>query len=437
MCPRVPRNPVGVRVPWWYPGPSERLGARTQSKADSRFGGTPMDLSSQRVAYLRSMLPSVQRLHYLNQGTCGPLPEPAHTVLARAAEEEWRTGRILPEARAALEAAMAAVRRRLARMLDAPDGSIALTHRTTDGMNIAVLGQNWQPGDVVLTTSLEHVGGLAWLPQLRQRGVAVHVLSVGAGEPDRVLEALAAGLARFPRARLVVASHVAYATGATLPIARMADLCHRAGARLAVDGAQSVGAVPTSVRTLDVDYLAFPAQKWLFGPEAIGGLYVSPKVLEDTLPPVSGGASFAHEDTRTLRLDFHPDARRYEVGTSIYRPAMHAFAATLTWLEETVGLPWLMDRINVVATRLRDGVAASLPEGFSIRTPAAAPSGLLVVDCGGRDANALVARARARDILIRAVPHGGIRFSASFFLDDHDLDAVVAWLREESLQPSA
>jgi len=390
-----------------------------------------MDSSSQRVAHLRSMLPPVERFHYLNQGTCGPLPEPAHAALTRAAEEEWRTGRILPEAHAALEAAMAAVRRRLARMLDAPDGSIALTHRTTDGMNIAVLGQRWEPGDVLLTTSLEHVGGLAWLPQLRRRGVAVHVLPVGAGEPDRVLEALAAGLNRFPRTRLVVASHVAYATGATLPLAEMVTLTHRAGARLAVDGAQSVGAMPTSVRALHVDYLAFPAQKWLFGPEAIGGLYVAPEALEDTLPPVSGGASFAHEDTVALHLDFHPDARRYEVGTSIYRPAMHAFAATLTWLEETVGLPWLFDRIAWVASRLRGGVETHLPKGFSIRTPADAPSGLLVVDCGTSDANALVARARARDILIRAVPQGAVRFSASFFLDDHDLDAVFAWLREE------
>src|SRR5205814_1779679 len=92
------------------------------------------------------------------------------------------------------------------------------------------------------------------------------------GEQLATLEAIDEALTE--RTRLVALSHVSFSTGARLPIERIATLAHSVGARVLVDGAQAVGAVPIDVHALDVDYYAWPGQKWLFGPEGTGALYV-------------------------------------------------------------------------------------------------------------------------------------------------------------------
>lgn len=324
---------------------------------------------------------------------------------------------------------MASVRARLRTLLHAPAGLIALTHRTTDGINIAVLGQDWHRGDCLLTTSLEHVGGLASVPYLQERlGVSVHVLDAGLGEADRVLSALEAALRTHPNARFLVTSHVAYATGARLPVPDMAQLCHAHGVRMAVDGAQSVGSVESYVDTLGADYLAFPAQKWLFGPEGLGGLFIAPDVFSDTFPPMAGGASFAEEDAPALGFRFHPDARRFEVGTSMHHASMDSFDAALRWLDEDVGYPWLLSRIGEVAQHLREGLERLGPD-FILQTPADQPSALIVVACARHRASELAVDAQRRKIVIRSVPGNAIRISASFFITDDDSQALFHWLR--------
>ena len=86
-------------------------------------------------------------------------------------------------------------------------------------------------------------------------------------------EALAAIEAELSdRTRLVALSHVAWTTGAVLPVAELAGR----NFRLLVDGAQSVGAIPVDVRSLGCDFYTVSGQKWLLGPDTTGALYVRP-----------------------------------------------------------------------------------------------------------------------------------------------------------------
>ena len=78
------------------------------------------------------------------------------------------------------------------------------------------------------------------------------------------------------RTRIVALSHVLWTTGARLPIREIAALAHARGARVVVDGAQAVGAIPVSVAELGVDFYAIPGQKWLLGPEGTGALWCDP-----------------------------------------------------------------------------------------------------------------------------------------------------------------
>ena len=79
-------------------------------------------------------------------------------------------------------------------------------------------------------------------------------------------------------------SHVAWTTGAVLPIAGIAELAHARGALLIVDGAQAAGAIPFRFDELGADFYAVPAQKWLLGPEGMGALVVRPELIERTDP---------------------------------------------------------------------------------------------------------------------------------------------------------
>jgi L-cysteine/cystine lyase len=229
--------------------------------------------SEPQVAALRQELPVVERQVYLNTGTAGPLPRRAAAAITAANERQLLDGRAsfkvyMEEYFPLLDD----VRARFARLLGADVGEIALTHHTTEGMNIATWGLNWQPGDEIVATTHEHEAGL--LPAYaaaRRFGLGVRVVDAS-GSADTVAAAVTAAIS--PRTRLVILSHVTFTTGAVLPVQAITEAAHRQGALVAVDGAQSAGAIPVDVHALGVDFYAVPGQKWLCGPEGVGALYV-------------------------------------------------------------------------------------------------------------------------------------------------------------------
>ena len=162
----------------------------------------------------------------------------------------------------------------VAAVIGADLDEVALTHATTDGMNIGTWAIDWQPGDRAVTTRHEHAGGLGPLYVVRDRlGVELAFATFEGDASDDVVMA-AFERAIVPGTRLVSVSHVLWTTGMVLPIARIAALAHERGALLLVDGAQAAGALPVSVAELGADMYAVPAQKWLLGPEGMGAFWV-------------------------------------------------------------------------------------------------------------------------------------------------------------------
>src|SRR5690606_34476019 len=124
-------------------------------------------------------------------------------------------------------------RRRLAEWVHADPDEIAITHHTTEGMNIVIWGLPWRDGDEVVTTTIEHPGALVPLYQLHhRRGCTIRFADVGEGDAETVLRALRRAIG--PRTRLVVLSHVSYSTGALLPLKEIVDLCHERGVQVLV-----------------------------------------------------------------------------------------------------------------------------------------------------------------------------------------------------------
>ncbi len=372
-----------------------------------------------QVAALRQELPVVERLVYLNTGTAGPLPRRTAAAIAAANERQLLDGRAsfkvyMEEYFPLLDD----VRARFARLLGADVGEIAITHHTTEGMNIATWGLNWQPGDEIVVTTHEHEAGLLPAYAVAQRfGLRLRLVEVGESL-DQLAEAVTAAIS--PRTRLVSVSHVTFTTGAVLPVQAIAEAAHRQGALVAVDGAQSVGAIPVDVHALGVDFYAAPGQKWLCGPEGVGALYVRKASLSTLAPTYIGAFGLRDFEAMDLTGNFlpAPDARRYEQ-SSIYWPTLYGMRESLRWLDEEIGWPWLFAQTEAITERCR-AMLGELP-GVTLHTPA--PHGpLTAFSVAGLEAQATATQMAEQGIVIRSIPHyNWLRVATGFFTTDADL----------------
>ena len=392
---------------------------------------TPFLPDDEKIPAIREALPSTAAGIYFNTGTAGPLPRETARAMAEAEAWELRTGRAdinfykdTLERKAEARAAIAAV-------LGTAPSRIALTHAATDGMNVATWAVDWKPGDRVVTTNLEHAGGLGPLWAVRERmGVELVIAEIGmggtGGDPAAAApgSGVAAVLAAFDRAitpgtRLVSISHVTWATGACLPIREIAELAHSRGALVAVDGAQAVGAIPVSVEDLGVDFYAVPGQKWLLGPEGVGAVYCAPSVLDKPRLAFAGYSSFESIDL-AAEAKLWPDARRFE-GAGFHGPSVLGFARSAAWLSMFVGLPWVYER----TARLAGEAASMLAEvpGVEVLTPRENMAGLVTFRIAGwRSAAALRELSQRTLCIARTIPPlDAVRISVGFFNTEGEL----------------
>jgi L-cysteine/cystine lyase len=363
---------------------------------------------------VRRDLAVTRRLAYFNTGTAGPWPTPVVEAMLDALQREAELGRASPRGLPGFREVLVSTRQGLARLVGAGPDELALSGSTTLGINIVVWGLEWQPGDEVVTTSIEHHGVLVPLQHLAsRRGVFVRMADVGGG--GSALDPIVAQLSE--RTRLVALSHVSFSTGARLPIREIAGAAHAVGAGVLVDGAQSVGAIPVDVHALDVDYYAFPGQKWLFGPEGTGGLYVRETRQAELRPTFVG--------TRSRQ----PKAAAYEHGT-LFRPGIEGLHAALAW-RTAMGDEAIFARTAELAAYLVEQLA--LVPGVELVTPSDAHAGLVcfrfagVTDDGALDA--CVAYLAERGVSLRSVNETRcLRVSCSFFNTEAEIDQLVQLL---------
>jgi L-cysteine/cystine lyase len=379
-------------------------------------------MNDEHVHLLRAELGAVTTSVYLNNGTAGPLPKAALDALIAESRYDFEQGRADIIAFERVLTTFEQLRAAFARLLNVAADEIALTHHTSDGMNTGTWGLNWQPGDELLITNLEHEGGL--IPAYaaaRRFGVDVRVVDLGLGsDPVAVLAALDSAITT--RTRLLSISHVSWSSGATLPLEEIVALAHQRGVLVLVDGAQSAGAIPLDLRALGVDFYAISGQKWLCGPEGMGALYVRRDRISLLRPTFVSYLSLHDPESYTLSGDFlyAGGARRYEVGT-VFRPGLHAMLASLQWLETTVGWDWAFTRIQQLADRARTLLGA-LP-GTTILTPDS-HAGLVAFTIAGLDPAATADALRAQGIIIRTIPTEAgyvLRVSTGFYNTEEDL----------------
>lgn len=215
---------------------------------------------------------------------------------------------------------------------------VVFVRGTTEGINLAAAawgGVSLRTGDEVLLTRGEHYSNLLpWRLAAARAGAIVRYVDVddeGRVQLDDLDRKLTA------RTRLVAFSHVSNVIGYVNPAAEICARARAAGARVLIDGAQSVPHFPVDVQALGCDFLAFSSHKML-GPMGIGGLWARREILEE-MAPYQTGSNMAHD----VELD----------GPISYEHAALKFGAGTPNVSGPVGLAAAMDYLNRIG---RDAV---------------------------------------------------------------------------------
>lgn len=209
------------------------------------------------------------------------------------------------------------------------EAEIIFTRGTTESLNLVAFsfGEAFlKEGDEVLVSVMEHHSNIVPWQMLRERkGIVLKVIPMtDEGEID--LEAYKNLFS--PRTRLVSIAHVSNVLGTVNPVKEMAAIAHAHGAKVLVDGAQSVPHRRVDVQDIGCDFLTFSGHK-IYGPTGIGVLYGREELL-DKMPPYQGGgemiARVSFEKTTYERLPF-----KFEAGTPDF-VGSHALAVALDYV---------------------------------------------------------------------------------------------------------
>ena len=176
---------------------------------------------------------------------------------------------------------------------------VIYTRNATEGVNLVArtwVDANLRPGDVILTTEMEHHSNIVpWQLAASRTGVkVVYAPITDQGELD--MPAFERLLGQH-KPRLVAVTQMSNVLGTLPPVTEIVAKCHTSGALVLVDAAQAAPHLPVDVRALDCDFLVFSGHKML-GPSGIGILWGRAELLE-AMPPFMGGGDMIREVTLT------------------------------------------------------------------------------------------------------------------------------------------
>ncbi|HEX9074202.1 MAG TPA: aminotransferase class V-fold PLP-dependent enzyme [Anaerolineae bacterium] len=377
--------------------------------------------------------------YFDNAATSFPKPESVY----RAMDDFMRTragnpGRGTHRLSLAAGEVVDETRQLLAQLFHAPDPNrVIFAANTTDALNLALHGL-LKPGDHVVTTTMEHNAVVRPLRTLSLQGV--RVTRVGCA-PDGSLRAEQVLDAMLPDTRLVVMIHASNVSGTVLPVAEVGAAVRERGALLLVDAAQTAGVLPIDVQAMQVDLLAFPGHKGLFGPPGTGGLVVGERAR---LRPVrQGGTGTLSEqedqpsglpeglETGTLNsvgIAGLGAGVRFILEQGTERICAHELAIVQRLLAGLRSLPGIQlygppdsnGRVGVVSVRLEHWEPMDLGVALDQEFDIAVRTGLHCAPLAHRTLGTL--------------PTGTVRLAPGYFTTVNDVDRVIDALRYLSAQ---
>ncbi|WP_316634558.1 family 2A encapsulin nanocompartment cargo protein cysteine desulfurase [uncultured Flavobacterium sp.] len=250
----------------------------------------------------------IDRIAYFYEHENSNIHRAAHELAARASD------------------AYEAAREKVKTFLNASSvNEIVFVRGATEAINLVACtwgDQNLNSGDEIIVSNLEHHANIVpWKRLADKKGLKLRVIPVD--DDGQILLDEYAKLLNS-KTRLVAFTQVSNALGTITPAKKIVEMAHAAGAKVLIDGAQSVSHMKVDVQHLNPDWLVFSGHK-LFGPTGIGTLYGKEDLLNEMPPYQSGGNMI--QDVTFEEIKYHKAPNRFEAGTGNIADAIGLGAA--------------------------------------------------------------------------------------------------------------
>lgn len=366
------------------------------------------------LSQLRAEFPICGRVTYLNHAATGPISRKVAAAVGRQAEiHNFRNESATAQFAVVYDECRAAA----ARLVGSRPERVAFIQNTSHGISLLAGGQDWAEGDNVVVPEMEFPSNyLAWLA-LENQGVELRKLRLVDGRvtPEQLQQTI------DERTKIVTLSQVQYFNGFRADLAAIADVTHNHGAKLIVDGTQSVGAVPVDVEAMGIDALVVSSHKWMLGPLGIGFMALSDAMFETTRVSQIGWLSVNDPFAFNRTIDLPDDATRFEPGTE-NSAGIYGLAARLKEIEAYT-LKGIEARILGLNSRLADALTS---QGFEIRSPMepGTRSGILSFRRPDVATPSTVEALEKKGIYI-GYREGALRASPHYYNSEEEIDALV------------
>ncbi|MNK05564.1 Cysteine desulfurase [compost metagenome] len=189
---------------------------------------------------------------------------------------------------------------------------IIFTKGTTDGINLVAnsFGELLSAGDEIIISAMEHHSNIVpWQMLAERKKLTLKVIPINK-RGELVLEEYQNMLS--PKTKLVAVTHISNSLGTINPVDKIIEAAHAVGAKVLIDGAQSVQHTKVDVTAMNCDFFVFSGHK-VFGPTGIGVLYGKEAIL-DEMPPYQGGGDMISKVTFE-RTTYNELPFKFEAGT--------------------------------------------------------------------------------------------------------------------------
>ena len=299
----------------------------------------------------RADFPGIGGWHYLDTAATAQKPQIVIDAIARAYGPDYATVHRGVYARSAnMTLAYEAARRRVATFIGAEsENEIVFMRGATEAINLVAQSYQALPsrGRVLLSQLEHHSNIVPW----QLAGYEIDVCPLTA---DGMIDLDTAEAMLTPAHALVSFAHVSNVLGSVLDAKRAAKLAHAVGAKLILDGCQTVPRLPVNVVDLDCDFYVFSGHK-LYGPTGIGVLWGRAELL-DAMPPVQGGGAMIDRVT-FAKTTYAPPPGRFEAGTP-HIVGVIGLHAAIDYVE-SIGVDAIHAHETALVTQCRDALRAT------------------------------------------------------------------------------
>lgn len=370
------------------------------------------------VQSVRSEFPILQRKTYLNSCSLGALSNRATAYLDEF-QELWH------EMGASAWYGpwwdkLQELRTRVAAFLNAAPEQLALLPSTSAALSVIAESVDYGQRNRVVCTELD-------FPTLAYQWAAKpEVELVVLPSPDGIrIDPEQFADAVDHRTAFLATSHVFYTTGYVQDLDALAEIAHRSGAYLFIDGYQGPGQIPVSLGDSKVDFYTTGSLKWLCGGPGLSYLYVRDELVKRLHPRITSW--FAARDQFNFDLEnFVPqdDARRFELGTPAL-PTVHTALGGQEIIDE-VGITAIYERNQTLTTHV---VERAQEAGFELTIPPDPKDRSAIIMIRHPDPPAAVTKLAEQGIIVDHRP-GHVRVSPHFYNTVEEIDHCIEALTQ-------